>query len=353
MHHVEAHHHDEGEANVDPQAAAPSPMAFFDALHGYQRTETLKAAVELRLFDVLLPDGADAAQIAAALKADVRGVRILCDSLAIHGFLVKQAGRYRPTPDTAIFLDSRSPAYLGGTLEFLLSDTIVEGFRNLAQAVRTGRTALADRGTMETQHPVWVEFARVMGPMIAQPADAIATIVDPQADRPLKILDVAAGHGLFGIAFARRNPGVRFVSQDWASVLEVARRHAQQAGVADRQSLLPGDAFEVDLGSGYDVVLLTNFLHHFDVPTCERMLRRVRDCLAPRGVAATLDFVPNADRISPPAAAGFALTMLATTVAGDAYTFDEYDAMFRHAGFGASVLHALPPGAQSLIVTQS
>jgi SAM-dependent methyltransferase len=244
-----------------------------------------------------------------------------------------------------------SPAYLGESLEFLLSPDLVEGFHDLAGCVRRGGTTVSARGTMETQHPVWVKFARVMGPVIARSAPFIAELADPKADRPLEVLDIAAGHGQFGIAFAQRNPRVRVTAQDWAPVLEVAREHARQAAVADRHRLLPGDAFEVDLGTGYDVVLLTNFLHHFDVPTCERLLGRVARSLKPGGIAVTLEFVPNEDRITPPATAAFAFTMLATTAAGDAYTFNEYHSMFRDTGFLRSTLHPVPDSPQSVIIS--
>ena len=80
-------------------------------------------------------------------------------------------------------------------------------------------------------------------------------------------------------------------------------------------------------------MLLTNFLHHFDVPTCVGLLKKVRGALQPGGVSATLEFVPNEDRISPPMVAGFSLTMLISTAAGDAYTFRELAATHREAGF--------------------
>jgi hypothetical protein len=99
------------------------------------------------------------------------------------------------------------------------------------------------------------------------------------------------------------------------------------------------------------VVLLTNFLHHFDLPTCGRLAAKARSALAPGGRALTLEFVPDADRVSPPATAGFALTMLATTAAGDAYTFAEYEGVFAAAGFVRSEFHPLPPTAQQAVVS--
>ncbi len=333
-------------------APQPSPIPFFDALHGYQLTEAMKAALALDLFTAIAECDGTPAQIGVRAQADARGVRILCDFLATHGFLDKTGDRYALGLTAATFLVRTSPAYLGNANEFLLSRDLVEGFRDLAGCVRRGGTTVSAEGTMETQHPVWVKFARVMGPVIGLPAPKLAEMGDPEADRSLRVLDIAAGHGLFGIAFAQRNPKAHIVAQDWPPVLDVAQENARKAGVGDRYSLLPGDAFSVPYGTGYDVVLLTNFLHHFDMPTCVRLLRRVADCLRPEGVTVTLEFVPGPDRLTPPPAARFALTMLATTAAGDAYTFAEYEAMFRDAGFKRSTLHPLPDSAQSVIVSQ-
>ena len=147
------------------------------------------------------------------------------------------------------------------------------------------------------------------------------------------MLDVSASHGAFGLAFARQNPAARVVGLDWPNVLEVAKENAAAAGVADRYDTIAGSAFEVDLGAGYDVVLLPNFLHHFDPPTCEKLLRRVHKALAAGGRVATLEFIPDDNRVTPPMSATFALTMLGTTPSGDAYTFHELSRIATEAGF--------------------
>jgi hypothetical protein len=99
-------------------------------------------------------------------------------------------------------------------------------------------------------------------------------------------------------------------------------------------------------------VLLTNFLHHFDPPTNETLLRKVRNALADGGRAVTLEFVPNDDRVSPPDAAGFSMMMLSGTPSGDAYTFAELERMFSNAGFSRSTLHPLPPTIQQVVVSE-
>ena len=187
---------------------------------------------------------------------------------------------------------------------------------------------------------------------MALPAQLIAQLVDPNPDRKLKILDIAAGHGLFGIAFATHNPQAEITAVDWQAVLEVAKDNAQRAGVADRYQTNPGSAFDVEFGSGYDLVLLTNFLHHFDPQTCETLLRKVHAALADDGRAVTLEFVPNEDRVTPPDAAGFSMMMLASTPSGDAYTFSELEKMFSNTGFSRSALHPLPPTIQQVVISE-
>jgi 2-polyprenyl-3-methyl-5-hydroxy-6-metoxy-1,4-benzoquinol methylase len=166
----------------------------------------------------------------------------------------------------------------------------------------------------------------------------------------MHVLDIAAGHGLFGIEIAKQNPQARVTGLDWANVLKVAVANAQRSGVDDRYHLLPGSAFEVDYGGPYDVVLLTNFLHHFDVPTCVGLLKKVHAALKPGGRAATLEFVPNEDRVSPPMPAAFSMTMLTTTAAGDAYTLSELTAMYTDAGFTNITAHPIAMSPHTVVM---
>lgn len=333
-------------------AQQPSPQLFFQTINAHQRTEALKAAIELEVFTSIGEGNTTAAQIAKRVNASERGTRILCDFLTIHGMLTKQGDQYGLTLDSATFLDKRSPAYLGGAVEFLCSPMLTEGSKHIAEAVRKGGTAMENDGTIGPDNPVWVKFARGMAGMMGLPAQLIAKLVDPNPDRKLKILDIAAGHGLFGISFATNNPQADITAVDWKAVLEVAKANAQKAGVADRYHTIEGSAFDVEFGNGYDVVLLTNFLHHFDPATNETLLRKVHNALADGGRAVTLEFVPNDDRVTPPDAAGFSMMMLSGTPSGDAYTFAELERMFTNAGFSRSTLHPLPPTIQQVVISE-
>lgn len=323
-----------------------SPDLYFDTIFAFQRSAALHSAIELGLFTVIGGGARTAREIAERCSASARGLRVLCDYLTTLGFLVKRGDAYDLTEDSMVFLTRSSPAYLGGTAEFLYSAPIRDHFNGLTDAVRRGRPA---ESIVDGAHPMWVQFARAMAPMMAPAAQAIAEIVDAGSQRPMRVLDIAAGHGIFGIALAQRNPNAQIVATDWAPVLEVAAENARATGVSERYRTLPGDAFEVDFGGGFDVALVTNFLHHFDRETNVSFLRKTAAALEPGGRVVILEFVPNADRVTPPPTARFALVMLATTPDGDAYTFDELRAMLAEAGFADVAQHPLH-GPQSVVV---
>jgi len=330
----------------------PSPQLFFQTVNAYQRSEALKAAIELEVFTAIGEGNTAASQLATRCNASERGMRILCDFLCIMGFLSKEGTNYSLTQDSAVFLDQRSPAYLGGATEFMLTEKLTDNFRNFAEVVRKGGSLDEDGGTVSPDNPIWVKFARAMAPLMAMPAQLMAKLVDPAANGKLRILDIAAGHGLFGIGFATNNQQAEIVALDWPKVVEVAKENASKAGVADRYSTIEGSAFDVDYGTGYDLILLTNFLHHFDPATCETLLRKVHAALTEGGRAVTLEFVPDENRISPPDAAAFSVMMLGSTPSGDAYTFSDLERMFANAGFASSEFHELPPTIQRVVISQ-
>lgn len=329
----------------------PSPTHFFETVTAYQCSYAVKTAVELGLFTAIAEGATTARAIAERCAVAERGARILCDYMVAYGFLTKEDGQYGLTPESALYLNRHSPAYMGTTVDFLLSPMLMESFSHLSEAVRRGGTMLPDQGSVTPENPVWVQFARAMMPMMMGPARAMEALVKLDQTRGTKLLDIAAGHGIFGIVFAQQNPQLEVWAVDWPSVLEVAAENATRFGVAGRHHLLPGSAFDVEFGEDYDLVLLTNFLHHFDIETNVRLLQKAYASLREDGRVLTLEFVPNEDRVTPRHAAGFSLVMLASTPNGEAYTFAEYDEMMKRAGFSHNELHCLDPLPSSLIVS--
>ena len=329
---------------------APNPGLVFEMVQAHQRTAALKAAIELDVFRAVGKGPGDVASIARHCAASERGIRILCDFLVINGVLTKSEGRYHHTPSSAVFLDPQSPACMASVAHFLSRPEVTEPLAHLADVVRAGRTSLEGAGTVEPENPVWVEFAEKMAPMMGPMAGPLGAVVLEDHVGPMKVLDIAAGHGLFGIEIAKQNKQAHVTGLDWAPVLRVALKNAEKAGVRDRYTMLPGSAFDVEFGGPYDTVLLTNFLHHFDKPTCVGLLKKVKASLKPGGKAATLEFVPNEDRVSPPMPAAFSLTMLTTTADGDAYTYSELSGMYADAGFSGIRAHPIPMSPHTIVL---
>lgn len=325
----------------------PTPERFFNAVLAHQQTEAIKTAIELDLFTAIGAGNTTAKSLSQVCKADERGSRILCDYLTIQGFLLKQGDAYSLAPDTALFLDKSSQAYLGSITQFLLAPHMRQASQLLAEAVRRGGTAMGE-GTIAPEYEDWVTFARAMMPMMVMPARQMAATLRAGGEVG-KVLDIAAGHGIYGISVAQQNPNAHVYAADWPNVLEVAQQNAISMGVGDRYHLIPGSAFETEFGDGYDLVLIPNFIHHFDAPTNTRFLAKVKNALKPGGRAAVLEFVPNPDRVSPPAPAAFSLMMLVSTPAGDAYTYDEIARFAHDAGFAQVTMEETAFGTSRMI----
>ena len=236
---------------------------------------------------------------------------------------------------------------MGSVAEYLAAPEMMELFlNNPASYVRNGGSiGMANNAP---DHPIWVKFARAMGPSRVPIAKKIASELAVLS--PREVLDVAAGHGMFGIAIAQAVTDARITAIDWQAVLSVARENAEAAGVSGRYRTLAGSAFDADWGCGLDLVLLANFLHQLDRDACVTLLRKAHESLVVGGRAVAIEFLLNEDRMSPRFSAMFAFQMLGSTSQGEAYTARELDEMGRAAGFGRVLTKPLLTTPQSLVL---
>src|SRR6266550_566202 len=166
-------------SQAQPTAVMPSPELFFETAFAHQRTAALKAAVDLDVFTAIQDGARTAKSIADVRGASQRGIRILCDYLAMMGFLDKTGEIYQLTPESTAFLSKHSPAFLGGTLQFLCTPELLKNFSVLSETIRRG-TVAAGGNTVSDANPIWVEFARAMVPMMMPAAHAIADLLGVQ-----------------------------------------------------------------------------------------------------------------------------------------------------------------------------
>ena len=323
----------------------------YEAALAYQRTAALIAAVKLDIFSLIGAGTATSDELAEKTGASKRGMRILCDFLTVIGLLQREEGIYRVESVARRYLDKASPAWMASAVEFFAAPETLD-------LVLTDPTSYVRRGGSDglahlaPSHSIWVRFAEAMIPVASVTAKRAAAYLASLDNRPDKVLDVAAGHGLYGIELARRLPEANVTALDWPEVLTLARRNAEDAGVGNRFHTVAGSAFEAEWGQEFDLVLLANFLHHFGREDCSALLRKTKASLSSKGRACAIDFIPNEDRVSPPMQAMFAFWMLATTPEGDAYTLKDITEIAQDAGFRRITAHPLRPTPQTLVLLE-
>jgi ubiquinone/menaquinone biosynthesis C-methylase UbiE len=287
----------------------------------------LGAAIEHRIFDLLADGAKTAAEVSRENGASLRGVRAIMNALVGFELLEKDdEGRYSLTPESAAFLVRKNPDYLGGILRH--GDQLIPRWLHLSEIVKTGKPATAVNQEGDGS-AFFVDFVEDLFPVGYPSAKALAAAF-PQAR---KVLDVAAGSGVWSIPLAQNSKEVRVTALDWPGVLPATRRVTERMGVAGQYEFLAGDLNSADLGNGYDLATLGQILHSEGETHSRALLGRVFQALAPGGTIAIAEFIANEDRTGPPLAMLFAVNMLVNTEDGDTFTVTEISQWLREAGF--------------------
>lgn len=287
----------------------------------------LGAAIEHRIFDLLADGAKTAAEVSRENGASLRGVRAIMNALVGFELLKKDdEGRYSLTPESAAFLVRKNPGYLGGILRH--GDQLIPRWLHLSEIVKTGKPAMAVNQEGDGS-AFFVDFVEDLFPVGYPSAKALAAAF-PQAR---KVLDVAAGSGVWSIPLAQNSKEVRVTALDWPGVLPATRRVTERMGVAGQYEFLAGDLNSADLGNGYDLATLGQILHSEGETHSRALLGRVFQALAPGGTIAIAEFIANEERTGPPLAMLFAVNMLVNTEDGDTFTVTEISQWLREAGF--------------------
>jgi ubiquinone/menaquinone biosynthesis C-methylase UbiE len=326
---------------------AVTPERISGMAWGYAPPLIMEAALQCGLFDTLQAGPQSIDELTAVTGASRRGLRAILYALAGLNLLARDAeDRFSLTEESAAFLVSSQPGYLGGLIRHT-STQLIPLWLKLNDAVASGRPAAG----VNQQGPgaeFFHEFVLDIFPMSYPSARTLAAHL-AEGPAPARALDLAAGSGVWGIALAQAFPELRVTAVDWERVLEATRYSIERFGVADRFSLLAGDLLEADFGSGYDVATLGHILHSEGEHRSHALLRKTFEALAPGGTIAIAEFLVNQDRSGPPNGLLFAVNMLVATDEGDTWSFPEISQWLEEAGFeNARTLPA--PGPSPLIL---
>lgn len=333
-----------------PDSLDPTPL--LQMFQANQATAALKTSIDLGVFGALAGAPCTAETVAKAIACPPRGTMVLLDALSVLGLAERRGTTYELSPLSRAFLVPGGPTYLGDVANIFAAPLLWDAFGKLTEAVRAGGTVM-EQHAETASHPFWETFARSSAALAFPAAGALFELLGPKVggQPKLRVLDVAAGSGIYGHTLLRL-PNAEVTFLDWPNVLPETKAWGERLGVdTSRARYLPGNALEVELGGPYDAVVASHLYHHFDPATCQALTRRLAGALAPGGRLCVHDFVAGA-ALENPAATMFSLAMLVWTRSGKAYAQGDYEAWMLEAGLTRPTAHPLPGMPSSWLIAQ-
>jgi len=297
-----------------------APERLMQLSWGYAPPLIIEAAVKHRLFDLLSASSKTAPQLARQAGASLRGVTAISNALVGLGLLARDRDRYALTPESATFLVSQKPAYHGAFFQHI-STQLIPKWLALDKTVRTGKP-VAPVNSERKGAVFFAKFVEAIFPLSYSAAKALGEHLGiPKARKPISVLDLAAGSGVWGIALAEQSPQVHVSAVDWPSVLAVTEKIARRHGVGNRLITIPGDLLKVRFGKNHQVATLGHILHSEGRTRSRKLLKKTFDALAPGGTIAIMEFLVDHERNAPLVSLLFAVNMLVNTKEGDTFSF--------------------------------
>jgi len=314
-------------------SAPVTPERIYQFAFGYAPPLVLEAAIRHHVFDVLDGGPKSVAEVSQATGASERGLTAIMNVLVGLDFLAKdQKGLYSLTPESAAFLVSTKPSFQGGLIRHS-SEHLVPRWLHLNDVVATGQPVAA----VNQQGPgsdFFAEFVNDILPMSYRVTQELAAHLNlKDATAPVRVLDLAAGSGVWGIGLAQSSSHVRVTAVDWPGVIPVTKKTVARFGLADRFTFVEGDLEQADFGASHNVATLGHILHSEGIERSKALLAKTFHALAPGGTIAVQEFLVNADRTGPLGGLIFAVNMLVNTDCGDTFSFEEISGWLIEAGF--------------------
>lgn len=303
-----------------------NPGKIFETCFAFAPSRVLVAGVDLEVFTHIANGHNTSKEIANAASTDPRGMRILLNSLASLNFLTKSNGTYGLTPISEKFLVKGIPTYYGDFVPHV--DMLWESWRDLTNIVKTGKPFTpVEREEGETF------FQKLVPQLFPMSYPAANVAAKKLGMKNSNILDVAAGSGAWGIAFAEQDINTKITALDWPGVLKVTKKFVNKFGLDDRFNYISGDLRKIDLGKDYDLIILGHICHSEGAENTVKLISRCYKSLKDGGKLLIADMIPDDERCSAAFPLLFAVNMLVNTTEGDTFTMKEYNEWLENVGF--------------------
>lgn len=309
--------------------------------NGYRHAAVIFAANRLNIFEALAKQPSSSGALAKRLNLNKRAITIILDALVSLELLGKRDSVYRCRRDTKRYLVSTSADYLGHMLDHRLN--LMEAWMDLPHVVKKGGPARVRRRKRSTGEQK--AFILAMADIGRRSAAMVLEKIDISGCT--KMLDLGGGPGTYAIEFCRRNPALNAVVFDLSETVPIARGEIRKAGMQSRIDTITGDYFRNEIGTGYDLVLMSNIIHSAAMADVRRLLKSVHRSMTPGGLVIVKDFLIDENRTAPLNSALFAVNMLVATKEGNCYTPSEIKGALRKAGFIR--LSSQPVAGQSML----
>ena len=264
--------------------AAPTPMLDLAGALGYQ---ALSTAVRLHLFETLQERPLTIPELAQNLNCQERGLNHLLKALDGLGYVTAKNGRYHNTTMTEKWFTDGTMLDLNSAItcwDAFLHDL----WPHAPEVIQSGKRPYNFYDYTASQPGLSHAHQQMMSGNANLNAPEIVKRVKLPAG-PTRLLDVGGGHGAYAIHFCQANPNLQATILDSEIALETARQHVTANDLTKRIHLQPADIWQVEWGTDFDLVLLFNFIHHYDLETNVKLLQKAHAALKPGGQLAIFD----------------------------------------------------------------
>src|SRR6266536_2467005 len=333
-------------AKIEEPKVTPERLMQFG--FAYAPPLIISAAVANKVFDTLARGAKNVEEVSRQTGASVRGLRAIINALVGLELLKKSGDRYALTPESEAFLVSNKPGTLAGFFS-MNRVRMMQQWLKLDEIVRTGRPAEA-RNLEGPGTEFFSELVENIIPMSYGSAQALADHLKlADAKNEVRVLDLASGSGIWGIALAQKSPHVQVTAVDWIGMIPTTKRITQKFGVNDQFTFVEGDLLKANFGTGYNIATLGHILHSEGEERSRQLLKKTFRALKSGGTIVIAEWLVNDERTEPLPSLMFAVQMLVNTEKGDTFSFNEIKNWLEEADF-KKVRKLGAPGPSPLIL---